>query len=201
MVEWNRISHGSTHTVVGEMINIFHSIPMIANEAGHVFGHGSFLPAVGNKATANVSMVGVDLDTALDALLSGAAVRLEKRRKRYMFGCRNYGDVPGYKNDADQDPWDIFAPGYASTLPYGRYMCTGVLGVLLLDSMNHKIAVTIDDPGYDALRAESEIRRYTRRYCRRVNVTGGWVSLRASASRYSAPPHPPRQLNLQRQPP
>ena len=121
--------------------------------------------------------MGVNLDAALDRLYARGTVRLEKRPRRFMFGCFNYGDLPGYKNDADGDPWDIFAPGYETTLPIGTYSCTGVLGVLLLENGNHKIAVTINSNGYEEKRAKVEIRRYCNTYCRRVGVRGRWVYL------------------------
>lgn len=35
-------------------------------------------------------------------------VRFEHRDRRYMFGTRNYGDVPTLINEADGDPWDVF---------------------------------------------------------------------------------------------
>lgn len=126
---------------------------------------------------------GVEFDIVVAALRDRATIRLEKRPKRYMFGCLNYGDVPGYMNDADRDPWDVFAPGYEGTLPFGHYTCTGVLGVLFLDNLNHKIAVTIDHPGYDALRAQLEIDRFSRRYCRLVKVPGRWIPHTVHADR------------------
>lgn len=122
--------------------------------------------------------MGVGLGAALDKLRSKATVRLERRPAKYMFGCLNYGELPGYRNDADGDPWDIFAPGYEGTLPHTTYTCTGVLGVLLLENGNHKIGVTIDHAGYDEARARAEIRRYCRSYCRRTRVCGRWANLR-----------------------
>ena len=116
--------------------------------------------------------MGVGLGTALDKLRAGGIVRLERRPKRHMFGSLNYGDLPGYRNDADGDPWDVFAPGYEASLPFANYASTGVLGVLMLANGNHKIAITIDHPGYDAQRARREIRRYCRTYCHRTNVAG-----------------------------
>lgn len=124
--------------------------------------------------------MGASLENTLDALAAGAKIHLEHRPKRYMFGCLNYGDVPGYKNDADGDPWDIFAPGYEETLAYGEYSCIAVLGILMLDNGNHKIAVQIDHPGYDETRAGAEIRRYSHIYCKRVNVFGRWIFLTRS---------------------
>ena len=125
--------------------------------------------------------MGVDFGTALAELQSGGTIKLEKRPKRYMFGCLNYGDMPGFRNDADGDPWDVFAPGYESTLPFRIYTSTGVLGALVLNNGNHKIAVTIDHPGYDHKRATAEIKRYCRMYCRRVGVAGRWMVMKPAS--------------------
>ena len=101
---------------------------------------------------------------------------LEDRPKRYMFGCNNYGDIPGVYNRADGDPWDIFAPGYNyKELKINReYRIKRVIGYLKLDDGNHKIAVLVYVPGYSKRKAINEIRRYTEQYTQRV-IDGEWV--------------------------
>jgi hypothetical protein len=115
----------------------------------------------------------VDLATALRAL---DAVKLEYRPDKWMFGSVNYGEVYGnLYNPADGDRYDVFAPGYASRLPTNRvYRVRGVLGVLEMENGNHKIAVRLDEPGYDAARARAEIHRYCHEYTRRMRRQGVW---------------------------
>ena len=62
-------------------------------------------------------------------------------------GVRNYGEVIGFRNRADGDRWDVFAPGLRSELPEDEpYRVTGVLGVVLIKGGNHKLAVELEAP-------------------------------------------------------
>lgn len=101
----------------------------------------------------------------------------ERRPRRYMFGCHNYGDIPGLINAADGDPWDVFAPGYPfRALRIGRpYRIQSVVGVYLLANGNHKIAVRVHAAGYDEGRAAREIERFCRDYTRGTGVAGVWM--------------------------
>ena len=57
---------------------------------------------------------------------------MEKRPKKYKFGSKNYGEIPGWINKSDGDPWDVFAPGYAYDLKINKqYKIKSVIGVLL----------------------------------------------------------------------
>lgn len=123
----------------------------------------------------------VDLETVLRDLPDHPTQRIvfERRPALFKFGARNYGDVPGWYNRADGDPWDVFAPGYDRTLPYNRpFRVRRVLGYLRLENGNHKIAVRLDDddaPGYDATRATHEIRNYVFTYTTATRKLGRWV--------------------------
>ena len=112
-------------------------------------------------------------------------VLMEDRPARYKFGAKNYGEVcANWHNPADGDKWDVFAPGYDHTLPVDCiYVVEGVLGVLVLDNGNHKIAVRLRAPGYDAARAKREIEHYVRRYTSGVRVRGRWHPLTSSVCR------------------
>ena len=109
--------------------------------------------------------------------LVGHDIVLEHRPKRYKFGCLNYGEVvPEWINPADNDRYDVFAPGYDSPLPVQQpYRVTAILGVLRLANCNHKIAVLIDVPGYDDRRAREEIRQFCAQYTRRMRVRGSFT--------------------------
>ena len=117
----------------------------------------------------------VDLATVLQEV---EAVNLEPRAAKWMFGSVNYGEVWGnLYNPADGDRYDVFAPGYATRLPTGsdrRYRVRDILGVLEMENGNHKIAVHLDVPGYDAARARAEIHRYGHEYTRRMRRHGVW---------------------------
>ena len=118
----------------------------------------------------------VPIRVVLQSLLRAQVpVVLENRPMRYMFGTLNYGEVPGCRNAADGDCWDVFAPGYAHRLPFTAYDVTDVIGVLWIENGNHKIAVRLDAPGYDATRAEREIQRYARTYLKHMRLRGRWL--------------------------
>lgn len=100
----------------------------------------------------------------------------EYRPPKYMFGCLNYGEIPGFINSADGDPYDVFAPGYTYRLPVKReFFVTDVIGVYFLENGNHKIAVRIDEPSFDKRKASEEIDRYCFTYTQRTRVKGIWV--------------------------
>ena len=73
-------------------------------------------------------------------------------------GCRNYGEVLGFRNRADGDRWDVFMPGLASELPGGTSArISRVLGVLMVKGGNHKLAVELVGQrirGREAVRAD-----------------------------------------------
>ena len=104
-------------------------------------------------------------------------VKMEYRKKKYKFGSLNYGDVPGFYNLADGDPWDIFAPGYENELPLDRfYKVKGIIGIFMLENGNHKIAVKLYVPGYSKNRADSEIKKYCKTYTLKTKHVGKWIS-------------------------
>lgn len=98
----------------------------------------------------------------------------ENRIPRYMFGSRNYGDIPSLPpNVSDGDPWDVFAPGYKYRLPVGvEYTIMAVVGVFHLRNGNDKIAIRVQKAGYDPRRAEREVARYCKRYSAYTGVPG-----------------------------
>lgn len=105
--------------------------------------------------------------------LIGNRVQLQKRPNRYKFGCMNYGEVlPEWINAADNDKYDIFAPGYALPLEIDQYVVESIIGVLMLANKNHKIAVRIDAVGYEETRARDEIQRFCAEYTRRMRIRG-----------------------------
>ena len=104
----------------------------------------------------------------------------EKRPRRYMFCCKNYGDIPGLLNRADSDPWDCFAPGYEfRELTIGKkYKIKDIIGYYKLKNGNHKIAIQVYVPGFDKDKAKREIKNYCDKYTKGVRVEGEWVCLK-----------------------
>lgn len=117
----------------------------------------------------------------LDAVLArakGSSCIFEKRPLRYRFGVLNYGEIPGFTNPADGDPWDILAPGYSRELPhYKPYKIRGVLGVYVLENGNHKIAVRVGAAGYRADRCSRDIAAYCKNYSAFTNVRGIYMPI------------------------
>ena len=118
------------------------------------------------------------LETVVKNLVNECVV-LQARPLKYKFGCLNYGEVvrEDWRNCADGDKWDIFAPGYNTVLPTGVVMqVERVLGVFLLSNGNHKIAVRLkcSEP-YSDRRANDETRRYVMEYTRRMRLIGTYV--------------------------
>ena len=100
----------------------------------------------------------------------------ERRPKKYKFGIHNYGEIPGWYNKADGDPWDVFAPGYNYALPlYKKYKIQKVIGVYFLENGNHKIAVRINKPTCDARRELTNMKKYCRNYTNFTKIKGRLV--------------------------
>lgn len=98
---------------------------------------------------------------------------LEYRIPKFMFGTRNYGDIPSLLNAADGDPWDVFVPGYTHRLPTNvLYRIKSVIGVFQLNDGNHKIAIRVYKPGYDPDRAQRETKRYCASYTNFTKIEG-----------------------------
>lgn len=102
----------------------------------------------------------------------------ERRPRQAMFGTQNYGDIPGTRNPADNDPFDVFAPGTAVKLEVGvPYRIVALYGVLALRNGNHKICIGIQGAHVDIRKARNEVRRYCKRYMESTGARGTWVPM------------------------
>lgn len=102
-------------------------------------------------------------------------VKLEARRRRFMFGALNYGEVPGMINEADGDCWDIFLPGMTRRLAVNKlYSIKRVIGAVILENGNHKIAVELFLPGFDPEHIEKDVDTYMQRYTKFTGVGTRW---------------------------
>lgn len=147
-----------------------------------------------NVNTCRMHDDGTPVVDTLDEVLRQLSARklrvvFEDRHPRYCFGVKNYGEARGTRNPADGDPFDVFAPGYARRLPFGKpYVCKEVLGVFELTNGNHKIAVRLFVPGADEKRIGDEISAYCKRYTRFTRKEGSWFPLSKYADDVVAQP-------------
>ena len=96
---------------------------------------------------------------------------LENRPKKYMFGLKHYGDIPGTLNKADGDPWDVAVPGYTN-LPIGQKLkLKKLLGVMMLENGNHKLIIDVHtNQRKNHNQALSEIKQYQKRYTNYTHI-------------------------------
>lgn len=91
-------------------------------------------------------------------------IMLEDRNPKYLFGTKNYGDIPGKINRADGDPWDVIVPGYVK-LTRGVPMKTRILeGVIMFNNGNHKLIFDIETD--EKRRSQEQIKKELDRYIR-----------------------------------
>ena len=103
----------------------------------------------------------------------------ENRNKKYLFGIKNYGEIPKWYNKADGDPWDIFAPGYNSHLQYNvMYKISKIVGVFFLNNGNHKIAVRLQNCNIRSLNYENyKIKLYCKNYMNYTKKKGIFIPI------------------------
>jgi hypothetical protein len=105
--------------------------------------------------------------------------KFEKRPAKFMFGVKNYGELPLWVNKADGDPWDVFAPGYKTSLKNKNYSIGKVIGIFFLENGNHKIAVRIKNIPVDSIKYENEqIEKYARKYSDYTKVNGKYLPIK-----------------------
>ena len=106
-------------------------------------------------------------------------VQFENRPEKYMFGIKNYGDIPGLINKSDGDPWDVFAPGYDVAITKKTPLHIGkVIGIFFLENGNHKIAIRIKGIPIESTAFENrKIREYCNRYVNYTKVNGVYMKL------------------------
>jgi len=95
-----------------------------------------------------------------------------------MFGTNNYGEIVGLKNRADGDRWDIFIPGYDSKLEIGKETkIIKIIGFLYLNNGNHKIAICVNEKGFNKQTCQAEIAEYTQTYLYKNRKKGMFIYL------------------------
>lgn len=97
------------------------------------------------------------------------------------YGIDNHAEFINYMNPHDKCLWDAIIPGYSKKLKGGvKYKTTDILGIFYLKNGNHKIAVKINEPGYNSCKSKRDLILYMKTYNKFVPVYGEWIGLTKS---------------------
>lgn len=100
-----------------------------------------------------------------------------EHRPKWKFGVTNYGELPQWINNADGDPWDVFTPTPAKLPVSQPFRVSSVIGVLVLENGNHKIAVRVKDVPYYASIEKQYITTFCEGYAKYTGVHGKFIYL------------------------
>lgn len=122
-------------------------------------------------------------DTFIKNILSSSnLIKVEDRDKynRFKYGIENHAEFVGMMNPYDNCLWDAIIPGYKKILPKNKvFKTTEILGMLWLEDGNHKVAVRINNSGFNNKRSVKDIRNYVINYLSTYpNLTGKWISMK-----------------------
>ncbi len=68
-------------------------------------------------------------------------------------------------NAADNDRWDVFAPGLSQMLPTGSiYSVERVVGVVVLPNGNHKVIVVLQGHAPNPVKLHTDMEHFIKRY-------------------------------------
>jgi len=114
----------------------------------------------------------------LDYMTSAIAARkmklvLENRPRFYKFGVDNYGEIPGFINPADNDPWDVIVAGYPRLPVNVKFPIKKLKGVFMLPNGNHKLIVDVEcGSRYNHNKFKKELKRYEKNYNKFTKMDG-----------------------------
>ena len=100
-------------------------------------------------------------------IANGKAIgTLDTRPKKYKFGVNNYGEIPGFINRADGDPWDIVVPGYPELPTKVPFRIKKIDGIVYMPNGNHKLIAELNCNKRRAVKEKriKEINTYARKY-------------------------------------
>ena len=81
-------------------------------------------------------------------------------------------------NPHDNCLWDAIIPGYKKSLKGGtKYKTDSIIGIYYLENGNHKIAIKINENGYDKNKSRRDLQRYIKNYKKNIPVKGEWIGL------------------------
>ena len=89
---------------------------------------------------------------------------IENRPKKYMFGAKNYGELPGTINKADGDPWDVIVPGYDKLERNKLLRIKKIEGIIFLSNGNHKLIYDIYHDQKRSKHWKNQIKTYATKY-------------------------------------
>ena len=135
----------------------------------------------------------VSLDQLVHTIQTEAVYVVVQRRRHY--NTCNYGEFIGYINGADRMRWDAFVPGYTGLPRNVPLRVKGIVGILMTETGNHKVAVTVDsDCAYDRHLALQQASSFKQKYifkksmhCEFFVTEADVISQDSSSSSYSVP--------------
>tara|TARA_B100001564_G_C20609757_1_gene657003 strand:- start:187 stop:537 length:351 start_codon:yes stop_codon:yes gene_type:complete len=89
-------------------------------------------------------------------------IKLEDRSPKFLFGTKNYGDIPGKINRSDGDPWDVIVPGYPKLRRDTPMKTRRLEGVIMFNNGNHKLVFDIETD--EKRRTQEQIKKELDRY-------------------------------------
>lgn len=127
----------------------------------------------------------VSLEEMISVIRTRPVQAIVQKRRHFNTFC--YGELIGYKNDADRMRWDCIVVGYDRPIPkMVPVSVTGVFGIVFTETRNHKLAVRVDLPGFDPQRAFREAVDFTQKYLMKKQVACDFYVCEEDASSLSA---------------
>lgn len=100
-------------------------------------------------------------------------VVIEKIQKPFI---NNYGEIPGYINAADGDPWDIIVPGYPQLDIGTPIKLKKLLGVYTIPNGNHKLIIDVhSNHTKNEELFRREVNTFRRKYEKHTKLTGSVI--------------------------
>ena len=94
-----------------------------------------------------------------------------------QYGLNNHGEFIDYMNPHDNCYWDAIIPGYLNKIEYDKCLrTTAIIGIFFIEDGNHKIAICVDEPGFDLERSKQDINDFIFNYKQQTKIRGIWIS-------------------------
>tara|TARA_Y200000002_G_C22668295_1_gene658908 strand:- start:195 stop:671 length:477 start_codon:yes stop_codon:yes gene_type:complete len=93
------------------------------------------------------------------------------------YGLNNHGEFIDYMNPHDNCYWDAIIPGYLNKIEYNKYIITtAIIGIFFIEDGNHKIAVRVNEPGFNLKKSRQDITQFISNYKQQTRIRGIWIS-------------------------
>tara|TARA_B100000401_G_C52799446_1_gene717721 strand:+ start:929 stop:1405 length:477 start_codon:yes stop_codon:yes gene_type:complete len=94
------------------------------------------------------------------------------------YGLNNHGEFIDYMNPHDNCYWDAIIPGYCNKITYDKYLTTtGIIGIFFIEDGNHKIAIRVNEPGFDLRKSKQDVKDFIINYKQQTKIRGIWISV------------------------